>query len=48
MEDITKRFGGNLNEIEDEDGNNILIMAVSNNDSKMCDFLLQKGVHVNH
>ena len=40
MEDITKRWQGNLNEIKDEYGNNIVITAVNNNDSKMCDFLL--------
>lgn len=47
MEDILKRYQGNIDNICDEDGNSLLIMATIKGDYKMCDILLQRGVDVN-
>jgi ankyrin repeat protein len=47
MEDILKRYQGNIDNICDEDGNSLLIMATIKGDYKMVDILLQRGVDVN-
>ena len=41
MEDILKRYQYKIENIEDEDGNNLLIMATMKGDYKMCDILIQ-------
>ena len=48
MEDILRRYQGNINVVVDEDGNSLLIQAAMNGDYKMCDILLSRGVDVNH
>ena len=47
MEDILKRYQGDIDNIRDEDGSSLLIMATIKGDFKMCDILLQRGVNVN-
>ena len=47
MEDILKRYQFKIENIKDEVGNNLLIMATMKGDYKMCDILIQQGINVN-
>lgn len=47
MEDILKRYQGDIDSIRDEEGNSLLIMASNKGDYEMCDILLQRGLNVN-
>ena len=47
MEDILRRYQGNIDVVKDEMGNSLLIMAAMNGDFKMCEILLSRGVNVN-
>lgn len=40
MEDILKRYQGNIEALKDEEGNSLLIMASNKGDYEMCDILL--------
>ena len=40
MEDILKRYQGDIDSIRDEEGNSLLIMASNKGDYEMCDILL--------
>mmetsp|Transcript_39576 Transcript_39576/g.60507 ORF Transcript_39576/g.60507 Transcript_39576/m.60507 type:complete len:120 (+) Transcript_39576:11146-11505(+) len=47
MEDILKRYQGNLDHIQDDNGNSLLILSAMQGDFRMCDTLLTKGINGN-
>lgn len=47
MEDVLKRYQGNLNLILDHDGNSLLILSAMQGDYQMIDILLAKGINAN-
>lgn len=47
MQDILKNYNRNLDEIEDEYGNNLVIMAAMQGDWRMLEILLQKAIDPN-
>lgn len=47
MQDILKNYTGKLDEIQDEDGNNLVIMAAMQGDWRMLEILLTKGINPN-
>ena len=48
MEDVLKRYQGDLNQILDQEGNSLLILAALQGDYAMIDMLLAKGIDADH
>ena len=47
MQDILKNYTRNLDEIQDEDGNNLVILAAMQGDWRMLEILLTKAINPN-